>query len=49
MIVGEALLDVDLDFVVENARQLLAHPRIVQLDQPDIDILDFAINDVGLG
>lgn len=46
VIEGERLFDVELDLVVQNLGQGLAHSRVVQLDEPDINFLELALNNV---
>ena len=46
VIVGKGLLDVHLDLVVENLGQRLAHARVVQLDQPDVNLVALRLHNV---
>ena len=48
VVVGERLLNVDLDLVVENLGERLAHPRVVKLDEPDVHLVALGLNDIDI-
>ena len=48
MIMSKAFLNIDLDFIVKNLRKRLAHSRVVELDEPNINLVALGLDDIDI-